>query len=560
MEKRNNHRDLTVQIGDESVKVAYGTALSVLADQYYDERHEYPALLARVDGKLRELHKAVRRDCRVSFVSMDDSIGRKTYRRSMNLLFLKAMYHVIGREHLEKVVLHFAHDNGFYYTVHGEVCIDDALIEKVKAYMHGLVERKIPLMKRDVNTQEAIALFHQHGMYDKEKLFRYRRVSRVNIYDVDGFEDYFYGFMVNHTGYLKVFDLMQYEDGIVLLMPGTGQPDQIAPFEPSRKVFQVQKEAEQWAEKLDVSTVGDLNERISQGKMNQLFLVSEALQEGRIARIAEEIAGRPTVKFVMIAGPSSSGKTTFSRRLSIQLIAHGLNPHPISVDNYFKRRTETPRDKNGDYDFECLEALDVELFNQDMNRLLQGESVNLPTYNFVTGEREYKGETLTIGPDDVLVIEGIHCLNDAFSYALPKEKKYKIYISALTQLNVDEHNRIPTTDGRLLRRIVRDNRTRGTNARETIARWPSVRRGEENNIFPYQEEADVIFNSALLYELSVIKMYAEPLLFQVQREDKEYDEAVRLLKFLDYFLPMPSEEVPHNSILREFIGGSCFDV
>ena len=470
------------------------------------------------------------------------------------------MYHVIGREHLEKVVLHFAVGDGFYYTVHGDVAIDDELIGKVKRYMHSLVEKEIPLMKRDVNTQEAISLFHQYGMYDKEKLFRYRRVSRVNIYDVDGFEDYFYGFMVNHTGYLKVFDLLRYEEGIVLLMPGKEQPDRIAPFTPSKKVFQVQKEAEVWAEKLDVSTVGDLNERISQGKMNQLFLVSEALQEGRIARIAEEIASRPTVKFVMIAGPSSSGKTTFSRRLSIQLIAHGLKPHPISVDNYFKRRTETPRDKNGDYDFECLEALDVELFNQDMNRLLKGEAVQLPTYNFVSGEREYRDAPLSIGEDDVLVIEGIHCLNDAFSYSLPKEKKYKIYISALTQLNVDEHNRIPTTDGRLLRRMIRDNRTRGTNARETIARWPSVRRGEENNIFPYQEEADVIFNSALLYELSVLKMYAEPLLFQVQREDKEYDEAVRLLKFLDYFLPMPSEEVPHNSILREFIGGSCFDV
>ena len=560
MDQDNICRNLKVQIGDETVDIPYGTPLAVIADQYYDERHEYPALLARVDGKLRELHKVIRRDCRISFVSMEDSIGRKTYRRSMNLLFLKAMYHVIGREHLEKVVLHFSVGDGFYYTVHGDVAIDDELIGKVKRYMHSLVEKEIPLMKRDVNTQEAISLFHQYGMYDKEKLFRYRRVSRVNIYDVDGFEDYFYGFMVNHTGYLKVFDLLRYEEGIVLLMPGKEQPDRIAPFTPSKKVFQVQKEAEVWAEKLDVSTVGDLNERISQGKMNQLFLVSEALQEGRIARIAEEIASRPTVKFVMIAGPSSSGKTTFSRRLSIQLIAHGLKPHPISVDNYFKRRTETPRDKNGEYDFECLEALDVELFNQDMNRLLEGEAVQLPTYNFVSGEREYRDAPLSIGEDDVLVIEGIHCLNDAFSYSLPKEKKYKIYISALTQLNVDEHNRIPTTDGRLLRRMIRDNRTRGTNARETIARWPSVRRGEENNIFPYQEEADVIFNSALLYELSVLKMYAEPLLFQVQREDKEYDEAVRLLKFLDYFLPMPSEEVPHNSILREFIGGSCFDV
>ena len=560
MDRENKHRDLQIQIGDETVNIPYGTTLSVLAEQYYDERHEYPALLARVDGKLRELHKAIRRDCRVSFVSMEDSIGRKTYRRSMNLLFLKAIYHVVGRSHLEKVVLHFAVGDGFYYTVHGDVKLNEELIEKVKTCMQEMVEKKIPLMKRDISTQDAIALFHQYGMYDKEKLFRYRRVSKVNIYDMDGYEDYLYGFMVNHTGYLKIFDLLQFEDGIVLLMPGKEHPDQLKPFAPSRKVFEVQKEAETWAEKLDVSTVGDLNERISQGKMNQLFLVAEALQEGRIARIAEEIAARPTVKFVMIAGPSSSGKTTFSRRLSVQLIAHGLKPHAISVDNYFKSRRETPRDKTGDYDYECLEALDVELFNQDMNRLLEGERVKLPTYNFVTGEREYKEPPLTIGSEDVLVIEGIHCLNDAFSYSLPKEKKYKIYISALTQLNVDEHNRIPTTDGRLLRRIVRDNRTRGTKARETIARWPSVRRGEENNIFPYQEEADVIFNSALLYELSVLKMYAEPLLFQVRREDKEYDEAVRLLKFLDYFLPMPSEEVPHNSILREFIGNSCFDV
>ena len=560
MDRENKHRDLQIQIGDETVNIPYGTTLSVLAEQYYDERHEYPALLARVDGKLRELHKAIRRDCRVSFVSMEDSIGRKTYRRSMNLLFLKAIYHVVGRSHLEKVVLHFAVGDGFYYTVHGDVKLNEELIEKVKTCMQEMVEKKIPLMKRDISTQDAIALFHQYGMYDKEKLFRYRRVSKVNIYDMDGYEDYLYGFMVNHTGYLKIFDLLQFEDGIVLLMPGKEHPDQLKPFAPSRKVFEVQKEAETWAEKLDVSTVGDLNERISQGKMNQLFLVAEALQEGRISRIAEEIAARPTIKFVMIAGPSSSGKTTFSRRLSVPLIAHGLKPHAISVDNYFKSRRETPRDKTGDYDYECLEALDVELFNQDMNRLLEGESVKLPTYNFVTGEREYKEPPLTIGSEDVLVIEGIHCLNDAFSHTLPKEKKYKIYIIALTQLNVDEHNRIPTTDGRLLRRIVRDNRTRGTNARETIARWPSVRRGEENNIFPYQEEADVIFNSALLYELSVLKMYAEPLLFQVRREDKEYDEAVRLLKFLDYFLPMPSEEVPHNSILREFIGNSCFDV
>ena len=555
------HRKMiTVQIGDEAVQIPYETPLSEIAEEYYNQRHEFPALLARVNGKLRELHKTVRRDCKISFVSMQDTIGLKTYQRSMNLLFLKAIYHVAGREHLKKVVLHFAVDNGFYYTLQGDVEINEVLLEETKAYMHKLVEKKLPLMKSNISTQEAVDLFHQYKMYDKEKLFKYRRVSRLNIYNVDGFEDYFYGFMVNHTGYLQIFDLIHYKDGIVLLMPDKKQPDHIKPFHPSEKVFMVQKEAEQWADKLDVSTVGDLNESISQGKMNQLFLVSEALQEGRISGIAAKIAARDKVKFVMIAGPSSSGKTTFSRRLSIQLIAHGLKPHPISVDNYFKNRADTPRDEKGDYDYEILEALDVEQFNKDMNRLLAGESVQLPTYNFVTGEREYKDAPMSIGPDDVLVIEGIHCLNDAFSYSLPQDRKFKIYISALTQLNVDEHNRIPTTDGRLLRRIVRDNRTRGTNARETIARWPSVRRGEENNIFPFQEQADEIFNSALLYELSVLKMYAEPLLFQVTREDKEYDEAVRLLKFLDYFLPMPSEEVPHNSILREFIGGSCFDV
>ena len=311
---------------------------------------------------------------------------------------------------------------------------------------------------------------------------------------------------------------------------------------------------------LEIDTIGALNDAIAAGKTQQMILTQEALFEERIGRLAEEIVSAKDRKFIMIAGPSSSGKTTFSHRLSIQLAAHGMKPHPIAVDNYFVNREDTPRDENGNYNYECLEAIDVELFNRDMNALLKGERVELPRFNFKLGKREYKGDFLQMQPNDILVIEGIHGLNDRLSYSLPTESKFKIYISALTQLNIDEHNRIPTTDGRLIRRIVRDNRTRGTSAKATIAMWPSVRRGEDENIFPYQEQADAMFNSALLYELAVLKLYAEPVLFQIGPDEPEYQEAKRLLKFLDYFVGIPSEDIPKNSILREFVGGSCFDV
>ena len=315
-----------------------------------------------------------------------------------------------------------------------------------------------------------------------------------------------------------------------------------------------------WGKQMDLENVGALNDRIASGQMQRLILVQEALQEKKISEIAQQIGEKKNVKFIMIAGPSSSGKTTFAHRLSVQLEAMGLKPHPISVDNYFVNRYDSPRDEQGNYNFEALECLDVELFNQNMTDLLQGKQVELPVYNFKTGLREYRGDFLKLGPADILVIEGIHCLNDRLSYALPRESKFKIYISALTQLNVDEHNRIPTTDGRLLRRLVRDARTRGTKARETIRMWPSVRRGEEENIFPFQESADVMFNSALVYELAVLKLYAEPLLFNIPRDREEYDEAKRLLKFLDYFLAIDSDVIPKTSILREFIGGSCLNV
>ena len=525
----------------------------------FEETTDAPIILVIAGGKIRELHKKANRDCTVELVTTKDSIGNNTYKRTACLVLLKAIYDTAGKENVQKVVLHYSVGSGFYFTMEGRQKLDEAFLAQVKTRMKELVEAKIPVKKRSVGTDEAIRLFHQHGMYDKEKLFRYRRCSRVNVYSIENFEDYFYGAMAYDTSYVPYFDLALYDEGFVLMLPDRKEPEKIPAFAPEDKIFQVQKESEEWGKKLEISTVGELNEQIAAHGIQQILLMQEAIQESKISRIAEQIAQAGSKKFVMIAGPSSSGKTTFSHRLSIQLAAHGMRPHPIGVDNYFVNREHTPLDEFGEKDYECLEAIDVKKFNEDMLALLNGEEVELPVFNFKTGQREYKGDFLKLGKDDILVIEGIHGLNDKLSYALPRESKFKIYISALTQLNIDEHNRIPTTDGRLIRRIVRDARTRGTSAKETIARWPSVRRGEEKNIFPYQEEADVMFNSALIYELACLKVYAEPLLFGIAKEDPEYLEANRLLKFFDYFIPVPSEEVPNNSLLREFIGGSCFN-
>jgi uridine kinase len=356
-----------------------------------------------------------------------------------------------------------------------------------------------------------------------------------------------------------VFDLELYEDGFVLLFPNK-DGSSVQPLKTSNKLYHTLRESRSWSKMLGVGTIGAFNDAIAGGRGEQMILLQEALMEERIGALAAQIAERKNVKFVMIAGPSSSGKTTFSNRLSIQLLAKGLKPHPIGLDDYYDDRERCPRDENGNLDFECLEALDIRQFNEDMTRLLAGEEVEMPSFNFKTGKREYRGKKLQLGEDDILVIEGIHGLNDKLSYSLPEESKFKIYISALSQLNVDEHNPLSTTDCRLLRRIVRDARTRGTTAQETIAMWPSVRRGEEKNIFPFQESADVMFNSALIYELAVLKVYAEPLLFQIPRDSEEYLEAKRLLKFLDYFLPLPTEGIMQSSLVREFVGGSCFNV
>ena len=525
----------------------------------HQKGYEYDILLVRVNGKLQELHKQVK-DCELSFVTAKDKPGMSAYQRSASLMMLKAFYSVAGPGNVEKLMIDFSIGRGFFVEARGNFVLDQEFLDAVKAKMREYVERKIPIMKRSVSTDDAIELFEKLGMYDKARLFRYRMVSRVNIYSIDGFEDYYYGYMVQNTGYIKHFDLIPYHYGFVMVMPDRNTPDILHKFAPSDKLFATLSESTEWGRRMDLETVGALNDRIAKGDMSHLILIQEALQEKKIAEIAAQIAARKNARFVMIAGPSSSGKTTFSHRLSVQLEAIGLKPHPIAVDNYFVNRVDSPRDEHGNYNYEILECLDVELFNRDMTGLLEGKRVELPYYNFKKGVREYKGNFLQLGEGDILVIEGIHCLNDRLSYTLPADSKFKIYISALTQLNIDEHNRIPTTDGRLLRRMVRDARTRGSSAQETIRMWPSVRRGEEENIFPFQEEADAMFNSALVYELAVLKQYAQPLLFAIPRDSEEWLEAKRLLKFLDYFIGVSSEDIPKNSILREFIGGSCLNV
>lgn len=548
-----------VKIHDEIRQYEAGTTYLEIAKEYQKE-YSHDIVLVTVDGKLQELHKKVNRDCTLNFETTACDSGHKTYKRSMSLLLVKAIYDVAEHENVDKVRIHYSVSKGYYCTIEGNVVLDQQFLDQVEARMHQMVEADLPINKKSVNTDDAIATFARYGMHDKEKLFAYRRVSKVNIYSINEFEDYYYGYMVPSTGYLKYFKLYLYDDGFVLQMPEQKAPEIVPPFEPQNKLFHVLKESTSWGDMQGIETVGALNDRITKGDVRETVLVQEALQEKKIAEIAATIAARPELKFILIAGPSSSGKTTFSHRLSVQLRACGLVPHPIAVDNYFVEREENPVDENGDFDFECLEAVDVELFNRQLGDLLAGKEVVLPRFNFVTGHKEYGPDVKKLGKNDVLVIEGIHCLNPKLTQSLPDENKFKIYISALTQLNIDEHNRIPTTDGRLLRRIVRDARTRGASVARTINMWPSVRKGEEKNIFPYQEEADVMFNSALIYELAVLKPYVEALLFGVDRKAPEYVEAKRLLKFLDYFVGIGSENVPTNSLLREFIGGGCFQI
>ena len=563
-----------------AVTASESDTLEAVADRFKDY-YEDDIILGIVNGRLRELNKKIKSDCELSFVTTADRDGRRTYRRSVVLLLQRAIYDVYG----SMTQLHVMHSlgEGYYCQLEKAVeCADSQQekynedtdqgsrenseksvtehdIDRIVCSMYSFVEKDLPITKHSAKTQYAEQFFKEKGLHDKERLLHYRRSSRVNLYELDGVVDYFYGFMAPSTGMLKYFDIVPYESGFVLLFPGANSRS-VEPLVTSNKLFHTLDDSREWSKMLGIGTIGSLNDAIAAGRGQEIMLLQEALMEQKIGNLAAQIASDDKKKFVMIAGPSSSGKTSFANRLSIQLIAKGRKPHPLSLDDYYVDRELCPKHPDGSFDFECLESIDVKLFNEDMNRLLKGEAVDMPSFNFKTGKREYRGRKLTLGADDILVIEGIHGLNDRLSQLIPPEHKFKIYISALTQLNIDEHNPLSTTDERLIRRIVRDARTRGTNAMETIAMWPSVRKGERENIFPFQEQADVMFNSALVYELAVLKVYAEPLLFGIERDCPEYLEAKRLLKLLDYFLPMPADGIPNNSLLREFVGGSCFNV
>lgn len=564
-----------------AVTASDSDTLEAVADRFKDY-YEDDIILGIVNGRLRELNKKIKSDCELSFVTTADRDGRRTYRRSVVLLLQRAIYDVYG----SMTQLHVMHSlgEGYYCQLekavecagsqqekynedtdlqgsreNSEKSVTEHDIDRIVCSMYSFVEKDLPITKHSAKTQYAEQFFKEKGLHDKERLLHYRRSSRVNLYELDGVVDYFYGFMAPSTGMLKYFDIVPYESGFVLLFPGANSRS-VEPLVTSNKLFHTLDDSREWSKMLGIGTIGSLNDAIAAGRGQEIMLLQEALMEQKIGNLAAQIASDDKKKFVMIAGPSSSGKTSFANRLSIQLIAKGRKPHPLSLDDYYVDRELCPKHPDGSFDFECLESIDIKLFNEDMNRLLKGEAVDMPSFNFKTGKREYRGRKLTLGADDILVIEGIHGLNDRLSQLIPPEHKFKIYISALTQLNIDEHNPLSTTDERLIRRIVRDARTRGTNAMETIAMWPSVRKGERENIFPFQEQADVMFNSALVYELAVLKVYAEPLLFGIERDCPEYLEAKRLLKLLDYFLPMPADGIPNNSLLREFVGGSCFNV
>ena len=552
----------------EKVKVHYkgkdyeyakGTPLFDIAKDFQKD-YEFPIVLAVRDHKLKELFHTVKEDCEIQdFETLSGHSGHKAYKRSACMIMLRALYNTVGSDMLEKVKVEFSMGDGYYISVKGDVDLTDEIVADVKKRMEEIVADDTPITKKSYPIDQVRRQCLELGMKDKERLFHYRMSSSVNMYSINDFTDYYYGFMVPSTGYVKYFDLIKYNEGLILRLPKRQKPLELQPFKDTPRLFNTMMDATKWDEIMRIETVGDLNDVISEGRINDLILVQEALQESRISEIARDII-KEKKKFVMIAGPSSSGKTSFSHRLSIQLAAHGMKPHPIALDNYFVPREQTPLDSEGKKNYECLEAIDIEVFNENMTDLLAGKRVELPQYNFISGEREYKGNFLTMVAEDVLVIEGIHGLNDRLSYTLSPDDKYKIYISALTTLNIDEHNRIPTTDGRLIRRMVRDFRTRGASASRTLGMWGSVRRGEEENIFPFQEGADAMFNSALIYELAALKQFAEPLLFGLGHDDPEYQEALRLLKFLQYFLGISTEDLPKNSIVREFVGGSCFDV
>ena len=542
---KNNKKNVNVNIG------------STLSDVFNEINLKMPfgPICARVNNKVEGLHYRVYHSKDVEFLDMTSGSASRNYTRTLFFILCKAVRDIWPSS---KVIIDIPVSNGYYCDLRIGRPISDEDVKKVKNRMNEIIKAAIPIRRHEKKTEDAIALFEKLGDTAKVKLLKSTGRLYTTCYDIDGYYDFYYGSLLVNTSQIYLFGLDKYYDGMLLRIPSIENPAVLPELTRQDKMFEIFKEHHHWQDLLGVRTVGDFNNAVDAEHAVDLINISEALQEKKIARIADEIAARKTVKLVLLAGPSSSGKTTTCKRLSIQLLTNGIRPLQISLDDYFVDRELSPRDEKGDYDFESIYALNLKLINEQFNALFNGEEVELPRYDFQTGKSVKSGKILKLADNNVLVVEGIHALNPALTAQIPEELKFRVYASALTTILLDEHNYIPTTDNRLLRRIIRDHKYRGVDARETIRRWPSVRAGENKWIFPYQENADAMFNSAMLFELAVIKQQAEPLLEQVPENCPEFSEAYRLLKFLKYFKPIPPTDIPPTSLLREFLGGSSF--
>ena len=548
-----------INVMGREMQIAKGMTFGELAKEF---QGEFPSaiLLAKQGNVLKELGYEIEEAEDITFFDVTSEDGMRVYHRAVSFLLVKATKDVLG-EDARVIIEHSLRGNLYCEIKNPEVAVDETLVKKLQDKMMEYVAADLPIRKKTFRKDKAVEMVKKQGMQDKKELFRFRSASNVNLYELDGFYDYFYGYMPLSTGALHLFGLLPYKKGLLLRFPDPKNPKELQPLQVPEKISNVFMEQMHWCQLMGVSNVADLNNVIVKGQFGELIRINEALHEKKIAEIADQIHQRmDKVRVVLIAGPSSSGKTSFANRLSIQLKALGVKPHKVSLDDYFLNRDDTPVDENGKKNFEVIEALDLPLLNSDLKKIIAGERVELPYYNFMTGKREYKGDFVQLGEGEVLVMEGIHGLNDRLTAEIPAENKFKIFISAITQLNVDDHNRISTSDSRMIRRMVRDHQFRGRDARLTISTWNDVTQGEEDNIFPFQENADAIFNSATLYELSVLKQYAEPQLFAIDSSMPEYVTANRLIKFLSYFLAAPDKEIPNNSLIKEFVGGSCFKV